>query len=125
MYLLPKSKKGLKWCDIALLIWSPDAAASKWTEEEWTSVLHREVTEQRVRLGIIKLREHPLPELRTKNYVSAQSDPQAAIGDTLDWLNRRERRAAPLWTQSLRLSSRLPPAGLRRPHGTTRPSAQH
>jgi hypothetical protein len=36
------------------------------------SVLHREVTEQRVRLGIIKLCEHPLPELlRTKNYVSA------------------------------------------------------
>src|SRR5215472_5409246 len=84
-------EKGLKWCDVALLIWSPDAAASKWTEEEWTSVLHREVTEQRVRLGIIKLREYPLPELlRTKNYVSAQSNRQAAIRDTLDWLNRRE-----------------------------------
>ena len=84
-------EKGLKRCDVTLLIWSPDAADSKWTEEEWTSVLHREVTEQRVRLGIIKLREHPLPEvLRTKNYVSAQSDPQAAIRDTLDWLNRRE-----------------------------------
>ena len=51
--------KGLRWCGVALLIWSPDAASSKWTEEGWTSVLHREVTEQRVSLGIIKLCEHP------------------------------------------------------------------
>jgi tetratricopeptide (TPR) repeat protein len=84
-------EKGLTACDVALLIWSPDAAASHWTTEEWTSVLSRQVKEQRVRLGIVKLREHPLPQLlRTKNYISADRDPQAGIRETIAWLERRE-----------------------------------
>src|SRR5271167_4074334 len=61
-------EKGLVWCDVALLVWSPEAAGSKWTAVEWTSVLHREVSEQRMRLGIVMLRKYALPQLlQTKN----------------------------------------------------------
>ena len=84
-------EKGLKWCDVALLIWSPDAAASKWTEEEWTSVLARQVAEQKTRLGIVMLRDHPLPELlRTKNYIDARRDQQEALRQTVAWLEQRD-----------------------------------
>src|ERR1017187_391431 len=84
-------EEGLGACDVALLIWSPDAAASKWTIQEWTAVLHRELSEQRMRLGIVMLREHPLPELlRTKNSTRVGADHQAAIGETIDWLKHRE-----------------------------------
>ena len=55
-----KIEEGLRWCDVALVVWSPDAAASKWTEEEWTSVLARQVAEQKTRLGIVLLRDHLL-----------------------------------------------------------------
>jgi tetratricopeptide (TPR) repeat protein len=82
-------EKALAACDVALVVWSPDAAASHWTTEEWTSVLSRQVKEQRVRLGIVMLREHPLPQLlRTKNYISAQRDPQAGLRETVEWLKR-------------------------------------
>jgi tetratricopeptide (TPR) repeat protein len=84
-------EKGLKWCDVALLIWSPDAAASQWTEEEWTSVLSRQVAEQKTRLGIVMLRDHPLPELlRTKNYIDARRDQQDALRQTVAWIEQRE-----------------------------------
>jgi tetratricopeptide (TPR) repeat protein len=84
-------EKGLVWCDVALLVWSPEAAGSKWTTVEWTSVLHREVNEQRVRLGIVMLRKYALPQLlQTKNYISAHSDQSAAIRETIEWLQRRE-----------------------------------
>src|SRR5450755_1844252 len=84
-------EKGLTACDVALVIWSPDAAKSNWSTEEWTSVLSRQVKEQRVRLGIVMLRDCPLPELlRTKNYISAQRDQQAGLRETIAWLNRRE-----------------------------------
>jgi tetratricopeptide (TPR) repeat protein len=84
-------EKGLVWCDVALLVWSPEAAGSKWTTVEWTSVLHREVTEQRVRLGIVMLRKQALPQLlQTKNYISAHSDQPMAIRETIAWLQRRE-----------------------------------
>jgi TIR domain len=84
-------EEGLTQCDVALAVWSPDAAASNWTKEEWTSVLARQVTEQKTRLGIILLREHPLPQLlRTKDYIDARSDQAAAILETIQWLKRRE-----------------------------------
>src|ERR1039458_10265071 len=84
-------EKGLKWCDVALLIWSPDAAVSKWTEEEWTSVLARQVSEQKTRLGIVMLRDHPLPELlRTKNYIDARRDQPEALRHAIR-LGRPER----------------------------------
>ncbi len=84
-------EEGLKWCDVALLVWSPDAASSKWTEEEWTSVLARQVAEQKTRLGIVMLRDHPLPELlRTKNYIDARRDQQEALRQTVAWIEQRE-----------------------------------
>jgi tetratricopeptide (TPR) repeat protein len=82
---------GLAQCDISLVIWSPDAAASVWTTEEWTSVLARQVAEQRIRLGIVLLRDCALPELlRTKNYIDARSDQEAGVRETVEWLKRRE-----------------------------------
>jgi tetratricopeptide (TPR) repeat protein len=84
-------EKGLQWCEVALLIWSPAAAASKWTEEEWTSVLARQVVEQKTRLGIVLLRDHPLPELlRTKNYIDARANRQEGFRRTVAWLEHRE-----------------------------------
>jgi len=55
---LAEIEKGLKRCDVALRIWSPDAADSKWTEEEWTSVLHCEVTEFPPGEGLISLSDN-------------------------------------------------------------------
>jgi tetratricopeptide (TPR) repeat protein len=86
-----KIEQGLKWCDVALVVWSPDAAASKWTEEEWTSVLARQVAEQKTRLGIVMLRDQPLPELlRTKNYIDARRNQAEALKQVVEWLDQRE-----------------------------------
>jgi len=86
-----KIEDGLVQADVALVVWSPDAAKSTWTKEEWTSLLARQVAEQKIRLGIVLLRDHPLPQLlRTKNYIDARSDPAAALRETVQWLKRRE-----------------------------------
>jgi len=83
-------ESGLKQADVCLLVWSPDAAKSIWTAEEWTSVLARQVAEQRVRLGIVLYRDCPLPELlRTKNYIDASVDPDAGVRATVAWLQKR------------------------------------
>ena len=83
-------EQGLAQCDVSILVWSPDSATSAWTKEEWTSVLARQVTEQRIRLGIVLLRDYPLPELlRTKNYIDARSDQEAGLRDTVKWLQQR------------------------------------
>jgi TIR domain len=47
--LVSEIEKGLTECDVALVVWSPDAAKSEWTKEEWTSVLARQVAEQKIR----------------------------------------------------------------------------
>lgn len=87
-----KIEEGLRNADLALLVWSPEAARSSWTREEWTSILARQVGESRIRLGIILLRDHPLPELlRTKNYIDARSDPDAAIRKVTEWLKGRQK----------------------------------
>lgn len=86
-----KIEEGLVQSDIALVVWSPDSAASVWTEQEWTSVLARQVAEQRIRLGIVLLRDHPLPELlRTANYIDARSDQEAGLRKSVEWLKRRQ-----------------------------------
>ena len=49
------------------------------------------MAEQKTRLGIVLLRDHPLPELlRTKNYIDARRDPQDALRQTVAWLEQRE-----------------------------------
>src|SRR5271157_2907606 len=89
-----KINEGLAQSDLALLIWSQYAANSAWTLEEWTAALARQVEENRIRLGIVLLRDCPMPLpplLRTKNYVDARADEQAGISGILDWLNRRQQ----------------------------------
>ncbi len=84
--------KGLKQADLTLLVWSPDAANSPWTEEEWTAVLKQQVEQSRIRFGIIMLREHPLPPLLdTRNYIDARVSHDNGIRDTLEWLERRRK----------------------------------
>src|SRR5271157_1999739 len=83
---------GLKQTDLTLLVWSPDAANSPWTEEEWTAVLKQQVEQSRIRLGIIMLREHPLPPLLdTKNYIDARVSQDAGIRAALEWLEQRRK----------------------------------
>jgi tetratricopeptide (TPR) repeat protein len=85
-----KINQGLAQSDVALLVWSPDAATSAWTEQEWTSILAQQVAEHKIRLAIVMLREHPLPPLlRTSNFIEARWDQAAGIRDALDWLKRR------------------------------------
>ena len=87
-----KINEGLGQSDLALLVWSPDAAKSAWTEQEWTSLLAQQVEEHKIRLGIILLRDHPLPPLlRTSNRIEARWDQAAAIREVLDWLKGRQR----------------------------------
>ena len=87
-----KINDGLTQSDLALLIWSQHAADSAWTLEEWTAALARQVEENRIRLGIVLLRDCPIlpPLLRTKNYIDARSDEGAGIRDVVDWLKRRQ-----------------------------------
>src|SRR5271166_4889713 len=85
-----KINEGLGRSDVALLVWSPDAAKSAWTEQEWTSLLAQQVEEHKIRLAIVMLREHPLPPLlRTSNWIEARSNPEAGIRDAVEWLKRR------------------------------------
>src|SRR5208337_2086568 len=87
-----KINDGLAQSDLALLIWSPDAAKSAWTEQEWTTLLAQQVEERKIRLAIILLREHPRPVLlRTSNYIDARWDPAGAIRETLEWLKGRQQ----------------------------------
>jgi tetratricopeptide (TPR) repeat protein len=83
---------GLKQSDLALLVWSPDAAESVWTEQEWTVLLAQQVEERKIRLAIIMLRDHPRPALlRTSNYIDARWDEAGGIRQTLEWLKGRQR----------------------------------
>ena len=87
-----KINEGLAQSDMALLVWSPDAANSAWTEQEWTSLLAQQVAEHKIRLAIVMLREHPLPPLlRTSNWIEARWDQAAGIRETLEWLKGRQR----------------------------------
>ncbi len=64
-----KINEGLGQSDLALLLWSQNAADSAWTLEEWTAAMARQVEENRIRLGIVLLRGCPMPLpplLRTK-----------------------------------------------------------
>jgi tetratricopeptide (TPR) repeat protein len=82
---------GLEQSDIALLIWSPDAANSAWTKEEWTAILLRRVEGRKMRFGLILLREHPRPALlRSTNFIDARSDQAGAIRETVTWLKDRQ-----------------------------------
>jgi hypothetical protein len=86
----------LRSSDLALLIWSTNAAHSVWTTAEWTAVLARQVEESMIRLGIVMLQDVPLPELlRTTNYVDARSDQEQAITRTVEW--SRPDTMRPLW----------------------------
>src|ERR1022692_1802511 len=85
--IVAKIEEGLAQCDLALVVWSPDAATSNWTKEEWTSVLARQVAEQKIRLGIVLLREHPLPVvLQNKRHIDARSDQGTGLRETVKWL---------------------------------------
>ena len=89
-----KINEGLAQSDLALLIWSQHAANSAWTLEEWTAALARQVEENRIRLGIVLLRDCPMPLpplLRTKNYVDARADEDAGIDGVLGWLKKRHQ----------------------------------
>ena len=80
----------LQTSDLALLVWSSNAANSKWTTAEWTAILARQVEESKIRLGVILLQDLPLPELlRTSNFVDARTDPEGAIARTIDWVKTR------------------------------------
>ena len=86
-----KINEGLAQSDVALLVWSPDAAMSAWTEQEWTSLLAQQVAEHKIRLAIVMLRDHPLPPLlRTSNFIEARWDPAAGVRETLQWLKGRQ-----------------------------------
>ncbi|MGA2135478.1 MAG: toll/interleukin-1 receptor domain-containing protein, partial [Bryobacteraceae bacterium] len=68
-------ERGLKECDLVLLVLSPDAVASGWTRQEWTSAVARQIAESRVRLGVLLLRDCEVPELlRTTHRIDARSD---------------------------------------------------
>jgi TIR domain/NB-ARC domain len=83
-------KRGLQQADVALLVWSPDAAKSAWTGKEWRSVLAREVEESRTRLGLFLLGDAAIPELlRTKHRIDARTDREQAIQETVAWLVRQ------------------------------------
>ncbi len=83
-------EKGLQEADLTLLIWSPEAARSAWTGQEWRSVLAREIEESRTHLGLILLREAEIPELlRTKHRLDARADPEKAVEQIVKWLIRQ------------------------------------
>ena len=83
-------EQGLAKADWVLLVWSPAAAGSFATRLEWTSALAREISERRLRLGVVLLRDCELPQLlRTKQYIDARADGEKGIRAVLDWLKGR------------------------------------
>jgi hypothetical protein len=92
-----KIEEGLRDTDLAVLFWSPEAARSDWTHEEWTSVKAREISESRTRLGVVLLRECAVPELlRVKHRIDARTDPEKGRLETVAWIKRHRdlRRVA-------------------------------
>jgi tetratricopeptide (TPR) repeat protein len=84
-----KIEEGLRDADLAVLFWSPEAAASAWTCEEWTAVKAREIAESRTRLGVVLLRDCAVPELlRVKHRIDARTDPEKARHETVAWIKR-------------------------------------
>jgi hypothetical protein len=85
---------GLKGSDLVLLVLSPEAVRSAWTREEWTAALDRQVTESRIRLGVLLLRDCEVPELlRTKHRFDARRDAAGAIREVVAWAVRmRDQR---------------------------------
>ena len=84
-----KIEEGLRDADLAVLFWSPEAARSAWTELEWTSVIAREISESRTRLGIVLLRDCSMPELlRVKHRIDAQTEPEKGRHETVAWIKR-------------------------------------
>jgi hypothetical protein len=82
-------EQGLSSSDLAIVAWSPDAARSRWTDLEWASVLDREISESRRRLGVVLLRDAKLPELlRTKIWIDARTDMEKGVQETVRWVKR-------------------------------------
>jgi tetratricopeptide (TPR) repeat protein len=103
-----KIEDGLREADLTVLIWSPEAARSDWTRLEWTSVTAREISESRTRLGVVLLRDCPVPELlRVKHRIDARTDVEKARREIIDWVKRlRDMRC---FTESRAPSLFLPP----------------
>jgi tetratricopeptide (TPR) repeat protein len=91
-----KIEEGLRDADLTVLFWSPEAARSDWTRLEWTSVTAREISESRTRLGVVLLRDCPVPELlRAKHRIDARVDPEKGRLETVAWIKRlRDMRRA-------------------------------
>jgi hypothetical protein len=80
----------LAGADLVLLLWSTAAASSEFTLREWTAALDREISERRLRLGVVLVADCALPQLlRTKQYIDARRDPETGISNTLAWLKAR------------------------------------
>lgn len=102
-------ESGLRAADLVLLLWSPEAAQSAATKAEWASAWVREITERRLRLGVVMVRQHDLPELiRTKQYIDATQNEERGIGRVLQWLKDRRYlgraagKAAPIFLPDYR-----------------------
>jgi tetratricopeptide (TPR) repeat protein len=81
--------EGLRDADLTVLVWSPEAARSGWTQLEWTSVTAREISESRTRLGVVLRRDCPVPELlRVKHRIDARTDPEKGRLETVTWIKR-------------------------------------
>jgi hypothetical protein len=84
-----KIEEGLREADLAVLFWSPEAARSSWTRLEWTSVIDREISESRTRLGVVLLRDCEVPQLlRVKHRIDARTDLEKARHETIEWITR-------------------------------------
>jgi len=82
-------EKGLSTSDLAIVVWSPAASRSRWTEVEWASVLDREISESRRRLSVVLLKDSKLPELlRTKIWIDARADADKGLRETVSWVKR-------------------------------------
>ena len=80
----------LKQTNLVLLIWSPEADASKWTHKERTYALKRHVEEPGTFLASVLLRDHPLPPLQqTSIYFDCRTDQKKGIDELLVWLERQ------------------------------------
>ncbi|MGA2263626.1 MAG: TIR domain-containing protein [Acidobacteriota bacterium] len=82
-------EEGLSSSDLAIVAWSPDAASSRWTDLEWATILDREISESRRRLGVVLLKDAKLPELlRTKIFIDARADSDKGVHETVRWVKR-------------------------------------
>lgn len=72
-------QEGLSAADLAMLIWSQNAAQSRWVKEELQALIYRRISDGSVKLAPVLLDETPLPPLLADSFGFRLSNPKDVL----------------------------------------------